>query len=197
MADENTPDAGQAPDGIPGSDTAADSLAEMAKAMADQQIRSTLSQHEKQIADMMATAQKAFDAQSAGLQAQIAQLTGQLAAVRAQAGPPEALLLADSLAARVRAIADANPDLGKLHFAGVTDQAGRLAAAVRAATDGTGTTHEAGLLVQSVTSWFERSHPRASGKVLEGWHAALEELERIAEGLGKLEPVAAAVAAAI
>lgn len=198
MTEETVPpEGGAAPDGIPGSDTAADSIAEMAKAIADQQIRSTLSDYEKQIAAMLAQAQQGFDSQKASFEAQIAGLTQQLAAVRAQAGPPEPLLLAESVAGRVKAIAAANPDLGRLHFAGVTDQADRLAAAVRAAADGSGTTHEAGMLAQSVASWFERAHPRVSGKLLEGAHAALEELERIAEGLGKLEPVAAAVAAAV
>lgn len=195
MTDQTT--AGAAPEGIPGADTAAPSLEEMAQQLADQKIRSVLSDYEREMADMMAKAQAAYQQQSAAITAQIAQLQGQLAAVRQQAGPPEPLLLANSLAGRVKSIAAANPDLGQLHFTGVIGQAERLAEAVTNAANGTGTVHEAELLTQAVTGWFTRTHPRASSKLLEGTHAALHELERIGEGLAELAPAAAAVAAAV
>lgn len=196
MADQtNTP----GPDDgvIPGADTSADSVEAMARSLADAQIRAALSDYEKRMAAMLADAQAAMSTQKSMFEQQAAALQSQLAAVRKQAGPPEPLLLAESLAQRVKSIATANPDLGKLHFAGVIGQAERLHEAVSAVADGTGTVHEAELLVQAVTGWFTRSHPRISGKFLEGAHAAVDELERIAEGIAELAPVVGAIAAAV
>jgi hypothetical protein len=199
MADDSKAAPEPAPDDgvIPGADTAADSVEAMARALADQQIRAALSDYEKRLQDMMAAAQQAMDAQQAQFAAQAAQFQSQLAAVRKQAGPPEPLLLAESLEQRVKSIASANPDLGRLHFAGVIGQAERLHEAVSAVADGTGTVHEAELLVQAVTGWFTRTHPRASGKFLEGAHSAVDELERIADGIGELAPVVTAIASVV
>lgn len=170
---------------------------EMAATLADQKIRSTLGEYEKQLADFMAKAEAGFAAQQQAMDAQRAQLQGQIAAVRAQAGPPEAITLSASLAQRVKTIAAAHPDLGALHFAGVIDQAQRLDDAVKAAAEGTGPVAEAERLANGVITWFTRSHPRVTSRVLELGGAALEEAERIIEKLPELAPVAEAIAAAV
>src|SRR5215472_13342145 len=184
---------------VAGTATSAPTIDEMAAELAaeKQKFQSTLSDYERQMNDMFSQASQAYSSQQATLAAQIAQLQGQLQAVKAQAGPPTALLLAQSLAQRVPAIASAHPDLGALHFAGVTDQAARLADAVQAVTDGSGTVQEATHLAQAIGSWFTRSHPRASCKVLEGAHAALDEAERIIEELPSLVPAVTAIASVV
>lgn len=173
------------------------SVEEMASQLADAKIRSTLGEYEKQLADFMAKAEAGFAAQQAAMDAQRQQLAGQIAAVRAQAGPPEAVTLSASLAQRVQSMADAHPSLGVLHFAGVIDQAQRLDAAVKAAAEGTGPVAEAERLANGVITWLTRSHPRVTSTVLELGGAALEEAERIIEKLPELAPVAEAVAAAV
>lgn len=187
--------------GVPGvaSDyvNAGQNVEEMASQLADQKIRSTLGEYERQLADFMAKAEAGFAAQQQAMDAQRQQLAGQIAAVRAQAGPPEAIGLAQSLAQRVQSIASAHPDLGAGHFAGVVSQATRLADAVSAAADGKGDTSEAERLANGIHAWFTRVHPRASSKVLEGMHAALDEAERIIEKLPELAPAAEAIAAAV
>jgi hypothetical protein len=145
----------------------------------------------------MTAASAAFESQQGQLTAQIAQLQAQLSAVRQQAGPPEVLLLAKAIAERVASVAAAHPDLGALHFAGVKDQASRLSEAVSAAVDGKGPVADAERLANSIGTWFTRTHPRTSGKFLEGSHSVLDEAERIIEGLGELAPVAAAIASAV
>lgn len=182
---------------VPGAETAAPTLDDMAQRLADEKIRQTLGDYEKQLADMMAKAETAFAQQQAQLDAQRAQLAGQIAAVRAQAGPPEAVTLAASLAQRVQSIANANPDISPVHFVGVVDQANRLNEAVQAAAKGDGTTAEVERLANAVVTWFTRSHPRASSKPLEMSHAVLDEAERIIEALPELAPVAEAIAAAV
>lgn len=182
---------------VGGAETAAPTVDEMAQRLADEKIRSTLGDYEKQLADMMAKASTAFAQQQAQLDAQRAQLAGQIASVRAQAGPPEALLLAQSLAQRVQTIANANPDIHPLHFAGVTDQASRLHEAVSAVADGSGPVADAERLAHAVTTWFTRTHPRATSKFLEGAGAALDEAERILDLLPELAPVAEAIASAV
>jgi hypothetical protein len=189
------PDAATAIEGIiPGAVNASESVEQMAEQLAQQKLRSTLGDFEAMVADTMAKANAAFSEQQGVLQQQIKSLTDQLAAVRVQAGPPSVLLLAKSLAQRVTSISQAHPDLGALHFAGVTSQAASLADAVEAAVNGTGPVSEAERLVNSVGTWFTRTHPRLSSKFLEGMHGAVDEAERIAEGLAELAPVAAAVA---
>lgn len=187
----------QPPTTVAGEGTAAPTVDEMAQRLADEKIRSTLGEYEKQLADMMAKAESAFAQQQAQLDAQRAQLAGQIAAVRAQAGPPQALTLAESLATRVQSIAAAHPDLGALHFAGVTDQAARLLDAAKAAHAGDGPVAEVERLASAVTTWFTRTHPRATSKFLEGSHAALDEAERILELLPELAPAAEAIASAV
>lgn len=182
---------------VPGAETAAPTLDEMAQQLADAKLRSTLGDFEKQLADVMAKAEQSFAQQQAQLDAQRAQLAGQIAAVRAQAGPPAAVTLAASLAQRVQTIAASNPDISPLHFAGVTDQANRLNDAVQAAAKGDGTTAEVERLANAVVTWFTRSHPRVSSKPLEMSHAVLDEAERIIEALPELAPVAEAIAAAV
>lgn len=182
---------------VGGSETAAPTLDEMAQRLADEKIRSTLGDYERQLADMMAKAETAFAQQQAQLDAQRAQLAGQIAAVRAQAGPPEAVTLAASLAQRVKSIASANPDISPVHFVGVVDQANRLNEAVQAAAKHEQSTAEVERLANAVHTWFTRSHPRASSKVLEMSGAALDELERIIEKLPELAPAAEAIAAAV
>ena len=105
------------------------------------------------------------------------------------------LLLAKSLAQRVHSIASHNPDIHPAHFIGVKDQAARLHDATQAAVNGTGSVQEVVRLAQAVTSWFTRTHPRASGKVLEGTGAALDEAERILDGIAELEPALAGAGA--
>lgn len=182
---------------VPGTGTAADSVSQMGESLSDAKVRSTLGEFERQLADMMAKAESAFAQQQQQLDAQRAQLAGQIAAVRAQAGPPEAIVLAQSLAQRVQSIADANPDIHPAHFIGVTGQAARLNEAVNAAADGSGPVAEAERLAHAVTTWFTRTHPRASSKFLEGMHAALDEAERILELLPELAPAAEAIAKAV
>lgn len=177
--------------------SAAPTVEEMAQRLADDKLRSTLGEYEKQLADMMAKAEAAFASQQQQLDAQRAQLAGQIAAARAQAGPPEATLLAKSLADRVASIAAANPDIHPLHFTGVTGQGTRLNDAVGAVADGSGPVADAERLANGVISWFTRVHPRASSKFLEGAHEAVSEAERILELLPELAPVAEAIAAAV
>lgn len=158
-------------------------------------VRAALGDFEQQLAAMMASAQKSFDSQRQALEDQLAVMTRQLATVRAQAGPPDAQRLADSVSARVKSIAIANPDLGTVHFAGVISQGEQLAEQVKAIAEGqSGDTGAAENIARGMASWFTRAHPRISGKILEGSHAALDELERIIEELPELMPVAAAVA---
>jgi hypothetical protein len=189
------PTAGQTD--VAGTGTAEQSVDEMAQALADAKIRSTLSQYEAELNDMMAKASSSFAQQQAQLDAQRAQLAGQIAAVRQQTGPPAAVLLSASLAQRVKTIADSNPDISRLHFAGVVDQANRLSDAVNAAANGQGPAADAERLANSVVTWFTRSHPRVSSKVLEMSHAVLDEAERIIEALPELVPAVAAVASAV
>ena len=176
----------QAPD--QGTDAGA-SIEEMISA----RVRAALSDFEQDLAAHMAASQAAFEAN----QATIESLTRQLATVRAQAGPPTGTLLAKSLATRVAAIAAANPDVPAEHFAGVISQAQSLAEATQAVADGKGDPGEVERLANGIGAWFTRVHPRSSGKVLEGMHAALDEAERILEELPKLAPAAAAIAEAV
>ena len=182
---------------VAGAETAAPTVEEMAQSLADAKIRSTLGEYEKQLADMMAKAEAAFASQQQQLDAQRAQLAGQIAAVRQQAGPPVAVLLSASLAQRVKSIAAANPDIAPLHFAGVIGQAERLDEAVKAVASGDGPAAEAERLATAVVTWFTRSHPRVSSKPLEGLHAALDEAERIVAALPELVPAAEAIASAV
>jgi len=184
---------------VAGTATSAPSIEQMAAQMAAERLKfqAALSEQSRQMDEMLAKAQANFAAQQETVAAQFAQLKGQLAAVKAQAGPPTALLLAQSLAKRVPAIASAHPDLGQLHFAGVADQAQRLEQAVQAVTDGSGTVQEATHLAQAIGTWFTRSHPRVSSKVLEGMHAALDETERIIEELPSLVPAVTAIASVV
>ena len=182
---------------VPGGDVAADSVEEMAQRLADEKVRSTLGEYEKQLADMMAKAEQAFAAQQHQLNLQSQSLQAQITATRQQAGPPEAVVVSASLAQRVKSIADAHPDLPKAHFAGVLDQAARLDEAVQATAKGDADTSEPERLANSVISFFERVHPRVSSKFLEGAGAAVEEAERILEKLPELAPVAGAIAAAV
>src|SRR5207244_9157960 len=96
-----------------------------------QAVRAAMSDFEEKLAAQMQAAQDAFARQ----QQVIDQLTGQIQAVRAQAGPPVATLLARSLATRVQNIAAANPELGTQHFTGVLSQAQTLADEVAAVAD--------------------------------------------------------------
>lgn len=156
-------------------------------------VRAALGQFEQQLADQMSKAQAAFTSQSATIEA----LTRQLATVRAQAGPPSAALLAESLATRIGSIAAANPDLGGQHFAGVLGQAQGLAEEVKAAVAGQGEPGRVEQLAHGVIQFFERVHPRRSGKVLEGAHAAVDEAERIIEEAAKLAPAAVSIVQAL
>jgi len=186
---------------VSGTGTAADQVEAMAQRLADEKVRTTLGDFERELAAKMAAAEEAFAAQSASLAAQVRQFQGQIAAVRAAAGPPEALLLSESLAARVQSIAAGNPDLPRLHWAGVTDQASRLHAAVQAAA-GSGEYEgdplaDAERLANSVVTWFERRHPRLSSKVLEGAGEVTNEAERILDLLPELVPAVQAIASAV
>src|SRR5215469_6521117 len=182
---------------VSGTGTSAETVDEMAQRLADAKIRSTLSDWEQQLNARMSEAAQAFTSQQESLQQQLQALQAQLAGLRQQAGPPEAQLVAESLAQRVQSIADANPDLGKLHFAGVADQAQRLAGAVRAVADGSGDPAEAERLAGAVASFYERAHPRKSGKFLEGYHEVLNEAERVLELLPDLAPAAGAIVKAL
>lgn len=176
---------------------AGQSVDDMAQQLADAKIRSTLGEYEKQLADMMAKAETAFAQQQAQLDAQRAQLAGQIAAVKQQTGPPAAVVLSASLAQRVASIAAAHPDIRPAHFVGVVGQAQRLDEAVAAAAKGEGPVAEAERLANGVITWFERSHPRTSSKFLEGAHEVVSEAERIIEALPELAPVAEAIASAV
>lgn len=161
-------------------------------------VRAALGQFEQELAAMMAKAKANAESQTSALQAQVEALTRQLASVRAQAGPPEALQLANSLATRAHSIAIANPDLGAAHFAGVVSQAQSLADQVKAISEGTSADVTAATnTAHGIAAWFARVHPRTSQKVLEGSHAAMDELERIAELLPDLAPVATTLVKAV
>jgi hypothetical protein len=183
----------QAATTVAGTGTSQEQIEAMAEELAAQKVRAQLSEFEKMLATQMDQQKKMFDSS----QAQIEALTRQLATVRQQAGPPDAVKLAESLAGRVANIAIANPDLGALHFSGVIDQANRLHEAVKSVAAGEGDPAEAERIAHGIASWFTRAHPRVSSKFLEGMHVALDEAERIVEALPELAPVAAAVAAAI
>jgi hypothetical protein len=162
---------------------------ETVQQMQDAAVRAAMSDYEAKLAEMMAAA----DAQSAQFAKQFDLMQRQLATVRQQAGPPVAGLLADSLATRVKSIMIANPDLGAAHFSGVVGQAEVLAEEVKALAAGNGDAARVEQLANGIATWFTRAHPRISGKVLEGMHAALDEAERIVEELPNLVPVAAAL----
>lgn len=166
---------------------------ETVQAMQDQAVRAAMSDYEAKLKQMM----DAADAQSEQFAKQFDLMQRQLATVRQQAGPPVAGLLANSLAQRVKSIAIANPNLGAAHFAGVLSQAESLADEVEAVAAGSGDTGRVEQLAHGIESWFTRAHPRLSGAVLEGAHAALDECERIVEELPNLVPVAAALVKAI
>jgi hypothetical protein len=180
---------------VPGAETAADVNQQIIDQAAQQQYRQSLGDFETELQRRMNEANAAFQAQSDQITAQLRRMQDQVQALRAQAGPPEPVVVAKSLAQRVASIAAANPDLGGAHFAGVVDQANRLSEAVQAAADGKGPVDEAARLAHAVPSWFTRVHQRASGKHLEGFTEVLNEAERIAEGLAELVPAAAGIAA--
>lgn len=184
--------AAQAVSAVQQPDQATDAGQSIEEMMA-QRVRVALSGFEQQLADQMKAAEAAFASQQSTIEA----LTRQLASVRAQAGPPVAELLASSLADRVQAIAKANPDLGAQHFTGVITQAASLADEVKAVAGGSGDASRVEQLANGIGAWFARVHPRLSGKVLEGAHAAMDEAERIIEALPELAPAAAAVAKAL
>jgi hypothetical protein len=163
---------------------------ESVQAMQDAAVRAAMSDYERQLHEMMDAAER----QRAQWAAQFDAMSRQLATVQAQAGPPVAHLLAQSLATRADSIAKANPDLPAQHFAGLVSQAATLADEVKAVAAGNGDSARAEQLAHGILAWFERVHPRASGKVLEGMHAAVDEAERIISELPSLVPVAAAVA---
>lgn len=190
-------DPGQPGTEVPGAGTAAENVSEMSGQLADAGVAVQLGEFERRLAKMMSDAEAAFAAQQQQLDAQRQQLAGQIQAARAQAGPPEALLLSESLAKRVQSIAAANPDIHPIHFHGVLDQANRLDEAVKAAADGSGPVADAERLAHSVITFFERTHPKATSKVLEGAHTAVDEAERILGLLADLAPVAEAVIAAV
>jgi hypothetical protein len=166
---------------------------ESVQAMQEQAVRAAMSDYEAKLKAMM----DAAESQAAQWAKQFDVMQRQLASVQAQAGPPTATLLAASLATRVDSIAKANPDLGAAHFAGVRSQAQSLADVVKDVAAGNGDPNRAEQLASGIASWFTRVHPRASSKVLEGAHAALDEAERIVEELPKLAPAAAAIASAV
>lgn len=177
----------------PGTD-AGQSVEQMADQMAQQKVRAAMSDFEQHLADILDRSRAAFDDQ----QAQIDHLTRQLQQVRQQAGPPDAVNLARSLATRVQSLAIAHPDLGQVHFAGVLSQAGQLADMVQAIADGKeSATGDAERTAGNIARWFTRTHPRLSSRVIEGWHEAVSEAERIIDALPELVPVAAAVARAL
>lgn len=163
-------------------------------AMQDRAVRAAMSDYEAKLKAMMDAAEQ----QNAAWAKQFDVMQRQLATVQAQAGPPAATLLAQSLATRVDSIAKAHPDLGAAHFSGVLGQAQTLADEVKDIAGGKVTdTGRAEQLAAGIASWFTRVHPRASGKMLEGAHAALDEAERIVEELPRLLPVAAAIGSAL
>jgi hypothetical protein len=183
-AQQDTPEyqaaAGQAVGQVqadPGTD-AGDSIDAMKQAA----VRAALTDFERQLQQTLADAA----AQRDDLKAQIDTLMRQVASVRAQAGPPMHHLLADAIGTRLASIAAANPDLGNQHFAGVADQAARLADTVKGLDEG-GTVGEARRLGAAVGTWLHRAHPRASTKKLEGADILADELERLDEELAQLE----------
>lgn len=156
-------------------------------------VRASMSDYEAKLAAMM----KAADEQQAAWAKQFDLMQRQLATVQQQAGPPVAHLLAQSLATRVKSIAAANPDLAAQHFSGVISQTETLADEVKSLAAGNGDAGRVEQLANGILSWFNRVHPRASGKFLEGAHAAIDEAERIIEELPKLAPAAAAIMSAV
>jgi hypothetical protein len=166
---------------------------ESVQAMQDQAVRAAMSDYETKLKRMMEAAEQ----QNSAWAKQFDSMQRQLASVQAQAGPPTATLLAASLATRVDSIAKAHPDLGGTHFAGLRSQAESLAAEVKDLAGGNGDANRVEQLANGVISWFERVHPRASGKFLEGAHAAIDEAERIIEELPKLVGPAVAIASAL
>jgi hypothetical protein len=163
------------------------------RAMQDAAVRAAMSDYERRLHEMMDAAEK----QNAAWAEQFAAMQRQLATVQAQAGPPTAALLSQSLAQRVKSIAIAHPDLGMSHFAGVISQTESLADEVKAVAAGEGDQRRVEQLAAGVEQWFTRVHRRASGKFLEGADAALEEAERIVEELPKIVPVAGTLLAAV
>jgi hypothetical protein len=184
--------AAQAVGAVQGADQGTDA-GDNIRAMQEQAVRAAMSDYEGKLARMIAESER----QNAQWAEQFGLMQRQLATVRQQAGPPVATLLADSLAVRVDSIAKAHPDLGAAHFAGVLSQAQSLAAEVKEVAAGNETEDRAQQLIGGITTWFTRVHPRASGKFLEGMHAALDEAERIAEELPKLVPAITAIASAV
>jgi hypothetical protein len=166
---------------------------ESVQQMQEQAVRVAMSEYEAKLAAMM----RAADEQAATFAKQFDLMSRQLASVQAQAGPPIAHLLAQSLATRVQSIAIANPDLAAQHFTGVVSQAQSLADEVKDLVAGKGDAARVEQLANGIYRWFTHVHVRASGKVLEGAHAALDEAERIIEELPKLVPVATAIASAL
>jgi hypothetical protein len=167
---------------------------ESVQAMQDQAVRAAMSDYEAKLKKMMAAAEQ----QNAAWSKQFDLMQRQLATVQQQAGPPVASLLAASLATRVDSIAKSNPDLGAAHFIGVLSQAQSLASEVSDLSGGSGgDAGRAEQLANGIIAWFERVHPKSSGKFLEGAHAAIDEAERIVEELPKLVPAAVAIASAV
>jgi len=166
---------------------------ESVEAMQQAAVRAAMSDYEERLAAMM----KAAGEQTKQWAQQFDLMSRQLATVQAQAGPPTATLLAASLATRVDSIARAHPDLGALHFSGVLGQAQVLAGEVKDVASGSGDPGRVEQLANGVISWFTRVHPKASGKFLEGAHAAVDEAERIIGELPSLLPAAAAIMKAV
>lgn len=168
---------------------ATESVEEMAQRLADQKLRQAMSDYEQKLNDLLAQSQKQFSAQNAQLQA----LQAQLAGVRAQAGPPMAVTLANAISTRLASIAAANPDRGPGHWSGVVDQGSRLAEAITAAagSDHPGTQlAEAATLSHGIGQFLTRVTPRVSGKPVEGSDVLLDELERLADAVTELQPAA-------
>lgn len=178
----------------PGTDSG-QTVEQMAEQLAEQKVRSALSDFEQQIAAAMKNAESQMAALSASHQAQVQGLQRQIASVRQQAGPPDAVRLATALNERVASIAAAHPALGPGHFAGVASQAASLKDAVDAIAGGTSTdTASAERTASGIITWFEKRHPRLSNTVLEMGGAAVDEAERILEELPGLASVASAAA---
>jgi hypothetical protein len=166
---------------------------ESVQQMQSRAVPAALSDYEAKLKQIIEAEEK----RSAAWDAQMGEMQRQLATVRAQSGPPTANLLASSLATRVQTIANSNPDLGTQHFAGVLSQAASLVDEVKDVAAGNTGPDRAEQLANGITSWFTRVHPRASGKFLEGTHAALDEAERIVEELPNLAPAVLAIATAV
>jgi hypothetical protein len=156
-------------------------------------IPAALSDYEAKLNAMM----RAADEQAAAYEKQFDQMRRQLQTVQAQAGPPTATLLATSLATRVQTIANSNPDLGRAHFAGVIGQAQNLADEVGDTAAGKSNGDRAEQIANGIVKWFTSSHPRLSGKYLEGAGEVVNEAERILEELPNLAPAALAIASAV